>query len=82
MVAEKRRNASRRFGERAAALMSLPFIEYLTNERLSAASVSVGLEWRRHRVRYPLWYETRPIVARVRGQRVPSRFDLWEGIVS
>lgn len=82
MVAEKRRSASLRFGERAAALMSLPFIEYLTGERLSAACAPIGVEWQRHRVRYPFWYETRPLVARVRGQRTPSRFDLWEGIVS
>lgn len=82
MVVEKRRHARRQFGERADALMALPFIEYLTAPRLHAASTSLGVQWRRHRVRYPLWYELRPLAARVRGQRVPSRFDVWEGVVA
>ena len=34
------------------------------------------------RVAYPMWYELRPLVARVRGRRVPSRFDLWESSVA
>ena len=33
--------------------------------------------WRRHRVLYPLWYELRPLVARLKRRRRPSRFDLW-----
>lgn len=82
MVAEKRREASARFGARAGALLGLPFIEYLTRERLDAASAELGLAWRRHRVRYPLWYEARPLLARLRGRRPPSRFDLWECTVS
>jgi SAM-dependent methyltransferase len=76
MVDERRRSASQQFGARADALTALPFIEYLSVARLAAASH--GLAWRRHRVRYPLWYEMRPLVARLRGRRRPSRFDLWE----
>ena len=68
MVAEKRHQ----YGESPA------FIEYLTRERLQAAS---PLEWRRHRVWYPFWYEIRPLVAQVRRRRRPSRFDLWECVV-
>ncbi|MEO7455895.1 MAG: class I SAM-dependent methyltransferase [Gemmatimonadaceae bacterium] len=79
MVAEKRRNAAASFGERAEALMALPFVEYLTAERLRAA---LPLRWIRHRVRYPLWYELRPLTARLRGARVPSRFDVWEASVA
>ncbi|AHG88383.1 Methyltransferase type 11 [Gemmatirosa kalamazoonensis] len=78
MVAEKRGHAAERFGDRAAALMAVPAIEYLTAERLAHASAALGLTWRRRRVRYPLWYELRPYVARLRGRRAPSRFDLWE----
>lgn len=81
MLMEKRREAAARFGERADVLMSLPFIEYLTPARLEAASRQLGLEWIRHRVRYPLWYELRPLAARLRGRRAPSRFDLWEAMV-
>ncbi|HET8655252.1 MAG TPA: class I SAM-dependent methyltransferase [Longimicrobiaceae bacterium] len=81
MVAEKRATATERFGDRAEALLALPFVEFLTRERLEAASDGLGLRWRRHRVRYPLWYELRPLAARLRRRRVPSRFDLWESSV-
>ena len=77
MVAEKRRDAARRFGARAGSLAALPFIEYLTRERLAEASAPLGLKWRRVRVMYPLWYEIRPLAARLAGRRAPSRFDLW-----
>jgi SAM-dependent methyltransferase len=78
MVAEKRREARDRFGDRADALLGLPFIEFLTRERLAGASAGLGLAWRRHRVLYPLWYEVRPLAARLRRRRPPSRFDLWQ----
>ena len=73
MVAEKR--AGNFFGPRAGVLLGEAFIEYLTADRLAAALPS--LSWRRHPVRYPLWYELRPLVARLKGVRAPSRFDLW-----
>ncbi|MET0395672.1 MAG: class I SAM-dependent methyltransferase [Longimicrobiaceae bacterium] len=81
MIAEKRREAERRFGGRAAVLLALPFVEFLTRERLDAASAGLGLAWRRRRVAYPLWYELRPLLARLRRRRRPSRFDLWHATV-
>jgi SAM-dependent methyltransferase len=77
MVAETRLCAHERFGERAAILTSLDCIEFLTPARLASASASLGLAWRRHRVRYPIAYELRPLAAAIRGRRRPSRFDLW-----
>lgn len=77
MVAEKKANAAEQFGTRAEALLALPFIEFLTRERLEQASSGLGLHWRRERVFYPLWYELRPLRAALRGDRPPSRFDLW-----
>ena len=77
MVAEKHAAAALRFGDRAESLLGLPFIEFLTTERLAQASAPLGLAWRRTRVRYPLWYEMRPFEALIRGRRSPSRFDLW-----
>jgi SAM-dependent methyltransferase len=77
MVEEKRRHAERRFGYRADALTALPFIEYLTRERLDEASAPLGLTWRRVRVFYPLRYEARPLLAFLERRRTPSRFDLW-----
>jgi SAM-dependent methyltransferase len=71
MIAEKRA----RFGARAEVLMALPFVEFLTRQRLRDSAPE--LAWKRHRVRYPLAYELRPIVAALTGKRRPSRFDLW-----
>ncbi len=82
MVAEKHAQSVSRFGARADTLLALPFIEYLTTERLAAASAPLGLTWHRQHVRYPLWYEARPLLARLRGQRRPSRFDLWAARVA
>ena len=74
MVAEKRQQ----FGDRAETLMALPFVEFLTRQRLVDAAAE--LAWTRHRVRYPLAYELRPIVAAVTRRRRPSRFDLWVAV--
>lgn len=81
MVKEKHASAPARFGEHADALLGLPFVEFLTRERLSGVSAALGLTWRRHRVLYPLWYELRPLGAMLRGRRAPSRFDLWTATV-
>ncbi|HTK46885.1 MAG TPA: methyltransferase domain-containing protein [Gemmatimonadaceae bacterium] len=79
MMRAKRLDAVRRFGARADALLAIAFVEYLTRARLVEASRGLGLgPWRRHRVWYPLWYELRGVRALLRGERVPSRFDLWE----
>jgi SAM-dependent methyltransferase len=83
MVREKHRTAERRFGDRSSALLALAFVEYLTPQRLADASRHTRLgAWRRHRVRYPLWYELRAVRALVRGERTPSRFDLWESVAT
>jgi SAM-dependent methyltransferase len=78
MVAEKLAQGSEQFGARAERLLSHDFIEYLTLDRLAVASP--GLQWRRRRVLYPLWYELRPLRAKLQGTRPPSRFDLWTAI--
>jgi SAM-dependent methyltransferase len=74
MVREKHAAADATFGSRAPNLLALPFVEFLTRQRLELAS---ALSWRRLRVRYPVWYEVRPLVARLKRRRAPSRFDLW-----
>ncbi len=81
MAAEKRRDGARRFGDHAADLLALRAVEFLTAARLAGASAGLGLTWHRHRVRYPLWYEIRPVLATLRGRRPPSRFDLWTATV-
>ena len=81
MVSEKQGNGRRVFNELAEDLLSRHPIEYLTVDRLTQASSGLGLGWRRHRVRYPWWYELRPLTARLGGARPPSRFDLWEATI-
>jgi hypothetical protein len=78
MVTEKRRSTVDRFGTLAAALLERPSIEYLTVRRLEQAARPLGLSFRRHRVAYPLWYEARAAISRLKGRRAPSRFDIWE----
>jgi SAM-dependent methyltransferase len=78
MLAQKRRDATTVFGARAETLLRPAFIEYLTPRRLAEGAPDLELDWRRHRVRYPLWYEARRILALLRRRRPPSRFDLWE----
>lgn len=80
MVAEKRATAAGQFGARADTLLALPVIEFLTPARLDSASAGLGLKWRRRRVQYPLSYELRPFRAALRGDRPPSRFDLWTSV--
>lgn len=74
MIREKHAQAAERFGPRADTLLAPAFVEFLTRDRLATAS---PLVWRRHRVRYPFWYELRPLLAALRRRRPPSRFDLW-----
>jgi SAM-dependent methyltransferase len=75
MVDEKRASGAAAFGELAGVLQAPRFVEFLTRERLERAVAR--LEWTHVRVRYPLWYEARPLLAVARGAREPSRFDLW-----
>jgi SAM-dependent methyltransferase len=75
MVAEKKASGEARFGAGADLLLAPDFVEYLTRERL--ADALPHLSWSRRRVPYPLWYEMRPLFARLKGARRPSRFDLW-----
>lgn len=77
MAAEKKAQSGHSFGARAGELLALPFVEYLTRDSLRGASAALGLEWRRHRILYPLWYELRPLAAALRRRRPPSRFDMW-----
>jgi SAM-dependent methyltransferase len=81
MVAEKRAGRGLDLGSARDDLLGLPSIEYLTRDRLVDATRDLGLTWRRHRVRYPLTYELRPLRALVFGRRRPSRFDVWVGLL-
>jgi len=81
MAAEKRRATEATHAALAPGLLALHSIEYLTKERLTEASRTLGLSWKRRRVLYPFWYEWRPVAALLGRRRPPSRFDLWEAAV-
>lgn len=80
MLAEKRMRGATLFGGRANVLLGQDFCEFLTRGRLQNAFAPFS--WTRHRVRYPLWYEMRPLIAYLKGARRPSRFDVWSACVS
>jgi SAM-dependent methyltransferase len=77
MRVEKRRETAARFSALADDLLAISPVEYLTPARLAQAAAPSGLVFRRRRVLYPVSYETRGVVARLKGARIPSRFDLW-----
>ena len=77
MLAERERTTRERFPDLAEDLLALPMIEYLTVESLGRATGPLGLEFERHPVVYPDWYEARFTKAARAGERTPSRFDLW-----
>jgi SAM-dependent methyltransferase len=73
MVAERHADFERRFGTRSD---SVPSIEYLTGARLAALADSLGVRWRTHRTWYGWRWAARPLVARLKRRRAPSRFVL------
>jgi SAM-dependent methyltransferase len=77
MRVEKRRETAARFSDVAEDLLALSPVEFLTKERLADAAAPAGLAFHRRRVLYPAAYEARGVVARLKGTRTPSRFDLW-----
>ncbi len=77
MRVEKRRETATRFSDVADDLLAFVPVEYLTRDRLASAASGAGLLFRRRRVLYPVSYEARGVVARLKGARAPSRFDVW-----
>lgn len=80
MVEERRRATRERLADLADDLLALPGVDFLTRERLARVARPLGLSFRRRRVLYPLAYEWRPVAARLRRARPPSRFDLWVAV--
>jgi SAM-dependent methyltransferase len=74
MLAERRQAFTEQFGFPSDAITSQ---EYLTDERLSALATQFGLHWRRHSPYYGLRWAMRPLVAKLRRKREPSRFRIY-----
>jgi SAM-dependent methyltransferase len=74
MVEERRRHFLSTFGTASDSIHSL---EYLTDERLEDLERHFSIRWQVHTPWYGLQWAARPLIAKFRGRREPSRFRIY-----
>ena len=74
MVAERHAAFLRRYGTASDSVRSL---EFLTDERLRALEERLSIKWVVYFPRYGLKWALRPILAKLRHRREPSRFRIY-----
>jgi SAM-dependent methyltransferase len=74
MVAERQAVFAQKYG---TASNSIPSLEFLTDERLNRLEQAFGLRWERSNPFYGLKWAMRPMLAKLRGKREPSRFRIY-----
>ena len=74
MLAERRAAFLQRHGMAADAIATLG---YLTDARLRRMEEALSIHWQVHRPWYGLRWAMRPLVAKLRGRREPSKFRLY-----
>ncbi len=74
MIAERQASFICRYGTASDSIASL---EYLTDERLRALEGALSLRWIRHTPNYGLRWRLRPLIAKLRRRREPSRFRIY-----
>jgi SAM-dependent methyltransferase len=74
MLQERRSFFQAKYG---FASNALPSLEFLTDERLEALQKSFGLRWTRLEPDYGMRWRLRPLIAKLRGRREPSRFRIY-----
>ena len=74
MVAERRALFRQRFGTASDSVNSL---EYLTDKRLRVIEKKLSIQWTVHSPWYGWKWAMRPWIAKLRGQREPSRFRIY-----
>jgi SAM-dependent methyltransferase len=74
MVAERRLAFTERYGFPSDGLKSL---EYLTDQRLQRTEACLGIRWQTHTPNYGVRWSMRPLLAKLRGKREPSRFRIY-----
>ncbi|GAB2545657.1 hypothetical protein GCM10027065_16560 [Rhodanobacter koreensis] len=74
MLAERRAAFLQSHGIAADSIAALA---YLTDERLRRMETALSIHWDVHRPWYGLRWAMRPLVARLRGRREPSKFRLY-----
>jgi ubiquinone/menaquinone biosynthesis C-methylase UbiE len=76
MRAERQESFERQFGFRSEALRSIEFLDVPT---LGTLEHETGIQWTIHRPWYGWSWHLRPLRAKLRRQRPPSRFWILEG---
>ena len=74
MLKERRESFQNRFGFASDRLSSC---EYLTKDRLLALEAKHDVRWKAHDVWYGLHWACRPLLAKLKGRREPSRFRIY-----
>jgi hypothetical protein len=74
MVSERRALFLERYGTASDSIRSL---EYLTDERLRALEEQLSIRWSIHVARYGVRWALRPLMAKLRNRREPSRFRIY-----
>jgi len=74
MVAERQAAFLARFGTESNSIHSL---EFLTDHRLNALEQCFGLKWQVYTPFYGMRWAMRPILAKLRGKREPSKFRIY-----
>ena len=74
MVSERRAAFARHYGTASDSIKSL---EYLTNSRLRLLEEQLSIQWAIHSPRYGIQWAMRPLVAKLRRKREPSRFRIY-----
>jgi SAM-dependent methyltransferase len=77
MIAERHAAFLQRFG---TASDSIPSLEFLTDERLRLLEKRLSIQWTTHKPKYGLKWALRPLFARLRRRREPSRFRIYTAI--
>ena len=74
MVAERQAFFSKRYGTASDSVRSL---EFLTDERLRILEEQLSIEWTVHSPNYGFKWAMRPLIAKLRRKREPSRFHIF-----
>jgi SAM-dependent methyltransferase len=74
MVAERQVAFMHRYGTASDSIRSL---EYLTDERLRELEERLSIRWTIHSPGYGFRWSMRPLVAKLRNRREPSRFQIY-----
>jgi SAM-dependent methyltransferase len=74
MLAERRAAFMQTHGTAADSIAS---VAYLTDERLRKMEGALSIRWQVHRPWYGLTWGMRPLAAKLRGKREPSKFRLY-----